>query len=148
MTPLSNFLNNNSESHCILNKYFSCYKITNEAWFFYPASTQPPTPDPLAAPECDPSVCVLPECFCSSDGTRIPGDLEPSETPQMILMSFDGAINALNFDHYKKLLSRTRTNPNGCQIKGTFFVSHEYTSHFHVQKFYADGHEIAVHSIR
>ncbi|XP_054719464.1 chitin deacetylase 8-like [Uloborus diversus] len=112
-----------------------------------PEATEPPTPDPLAAAECDPAVCVLPDCFCSSDGTRIPGGLEVSETPQMILLSFDGAVNALNYDHYRKLLKNSRTNPNGCPIKGTFFVSHEYTSHFHVQKFYADGHEIAVHSI-
>ncbi|PRD25414.1 UNVERIFIED_CONTAM: hypothetical protein NCL1_41002 [Trichonephila clavipes] len=108
----------------------------------------PPTPDPHLPNECDPSACVLPDCFCSSDGTRIPGGLEPSETPQMILLSFDGAVNSLNFDHYRKLLNKSRTNPNGCPIKGTFFVSHEYTSHFHLQKFFADGHEVAVHSIR
>ncbi|KAF8787200.1 chitin deacetylase 1-like [Argiope bruennichi] len=109
--------------------------------------TEPPTPDPLSAPPCDTSACVLPDCFCSSDGTLIPGGLEPTETPQMILLSFDGAVNSLNFDLYKKLLTKTRTNPNGCPIKGTFFVSHEYNSHFHVQKFYSEGHEIAIHSI-
>ncbi|XP_015915592.1 chitin deacetylase 7 [Parasteatoda tepidariorum] len=112
-----------------------------------PDATEPPPPDPLAAGECDPAACVLPECYCSSDGTRIPGGLERSETPQMILMSFDGAVNALNFDPYSKLLKKNRTNPNGCPIKGTFFVSHEYTSHFHLQKFYAAGHEVAIHSI-
>ncbi|GFW18306.1 chitin-binding type-2 domain-containing protein [Trichonephila clavipes] len=113
-----------------------------------PETEAPPTPDPHLPNECDPSACVLPDCFCSSDGTRIPGGLEPSETPQMILLSFDGAVNSLNFDHYRKLLNKSRTNPNGCPIKGTFFVSHEYTSHFHLQKFFADGHEVAVHSIR
>ncbi|GFY41057.1 chitin-binding type-2 domain-containing protein [Trichonephila inaurata madagascariensis] len=112
-----------------------------------PETEAPPTPDPHLPNECDPSACVLPDCFCSSDGTRIPGGLEPSETPQMILLSFDGAVNSLNFDHYRKLLNKSRTNPNGCPIKGTFFVSHEYTSHFHLQKFFADGHEVAVHSI-
>ncbi|KAG8196758.1 hypothetical protein JTE90_014491 [Oedothorax gibbosus] len=112
-----------------------------------PPATAAPTADPLAAPPCDPSICVLPECYCSADATRIPGGLEKSETPLMVLLSFDGAVNSLNFDHYLKLLTKNRTNPNGCPIKGTFFVSHEYTSHFHLQKFYADGHEVAVHSI-
>jgi len=34
--------------------------------------------DPNRAPDCDPNQCVLPDCFCSADGTRIPGGLEPS----------------------------------------------------------------------
>lgn len=35
--------------------------------------------DPNRAPDCDPNQCVLPDCFCSADGTRIPGGLEPSQ---------------------------------------------------------------------
>lgn len=110
-------------------------------------TTEPPTPDPLAAQKCDPSQCNLPDCFCSSDGTRIPGDLDPSETPQMIFMTFDGAINGLTYDNYRSALNETRKNPNGCPIRATFFVSHEYSSYFHVQKFYSLGHEIAIHSV-
>ncbi|XP_022254428.1 uncharacterized protein LOC106470136 [Limulus polyphemus] len=109
--------------------------------------TEPPTPDPLEATKCDLSECQLPDCFCCSDGTRIPGDLSPEDTPQMILMSFDGGQNFLNFEKYRRVLNESRQNPNGCPIKATFFVSHEYTSYFYVQKFYSDGHEIAVNSI-
>ena len=29
--------------------------------------------DPNAAPKCDLSQCILPDCFCSADGTKIPG---------------------------------------------------------------------------
>ena len=27
--------------------------------------------DPNAAPKCDPSKCVIPDCFCSVDGTQV-----------------------------------------------------------------------------
>lgn len=70
--------------------------------------------------------------------------MEPKDTPQMILLSFDGAINNMNYKQYRSLLDKEhRKNPNGCSIKATFFVSHEYTSYFNVQKMYADGHEMA-----
>ena len=49
-------------------------------------TTTTTTPDPYAATDCDPSQCILqpedpavPGCFCSKDGTRIPGNLDPKE---------------------------------------------------------------------
>ena len=48
------------------------------------------------------------------------------QIPQMILLTFDGAVNHNNYDRYQKVLGGRYTNPNGCPIKGTFFVSHEY----------------------
>ncbi|XP_002415832.3 chitin deacetylase 1 [Ixodes scapularis] len=111
-------------------------------------TTAKPPPDLEAAPKCDPTVCVLPECWCSPDGTLIPGGLEPKDIPQMILMSFDGAMNQMNYPQYRSLLNKEhRKNPNGCPIKATFFVSHEYTSYFYVQKMFADGHEMASNSV-
>ena len=44
----------------------------------------------------------------------------------MILLTFDGAVNHNNYDHYMKVLGGKYSNPNGCPIKGTFFISHEY----------------------
>ncbi|XP_031350158.1 uncharacterized protein LOC116175912 isoform X2 [Photinus pyralis] len=44
-----------------------------------------PTPAPSTEPpidlavKCNPEECLLPECFCSKDGTNIPGDFTPSE---------------------------------------------------------------------
>lgn len=35
--------------------------------------------DPNRAPDCDPTQCVLPDCFCSADGTRIPGNIEANQ---------------------------------------------------------------------
>lgn len=48
------------------------------------------------------------------------------QTPQMIILTFDGAVNLNNYDLYKKVFNERTKNPNGCKIKGTFFVAHEY----------------------
>lgn len=103
--------------------------------------------DPNRAPPCDPAVCVLPDCFCSEDGTTIPGDLPSKDVPQMITITFDDAINNNNIGLYKEIFSGKRKNPNGCDIKATFFVSHKYTNYSAVQEMHRKGHEIAVHSI-
>ena len=40
-----------------------------------------------------------------------------------------------------------RKNPNGCPIRATFFVSHQYTNYRDVQHLWNLGHEIAIHSV-
>ncbi|KFM73579.1 hypothetical protein X975_04617, partial [Stegodyphus mimosarum] len=110
-------------------------------------TTEPTTVDPEAVPPCDSSSCRLPDCFCSEDGTRIPGNLRPQDTPQMIILAFSGALNILNAEPFGYLLNETRLNPNGCPIRATFFVPHEYTSYYYVQKLYGQGHEIAMQTI-
>eukprot|EP00092_Neocalanus_flemingeri_P012213 GFUD01013168.1.p1 GENE.GFUD01013168.1~~GFUD01013168.1.p1 ORF type:complete len:532 (-),score=107.90 GFUD01013168.1:129-1724(-) len=108
--------------------------------------------DPNRAPECDKSICTLPDCFCSEDGTEVPGDLCPENdrcerVPQMVTITFDDAINNNNIDLYKEIFNKQRRNPNGCDIKATFFVSHKYTNYSAVQEMHRLGHEIAAHSI-
>lgn len=103
--------------------------------------------DPNRAPPCDQSQCILPDCFCSPDGTQIPGRLEPSSIPQMVMITFDDAINNNNIEIYEKLFKEGRHNPNGCNIKSTFFISHKYTNYSAVQEMHRRGHEIAAHSI-
>ena len=46
------------------------------------------------APDCDLSQCLLPDCFCSPDGTRVPGNIDPAQVPQMIAITFNGAVNS------------------------------------------------------
>ncbi|XP_046388166.1 chitin deacetylase 1 [Ischnura elegans] len=108
-------------------------------------STEPPLD---LAKKCDTAACSLPYCFCSKDGTQIPGGLDPEDTPQMILLTFDGAINHNNFDVYQKVFQKEgRTNPNGCKIRGTFFIAHEYSNYHMIQQIAHENHEIATETI-
>ncbi|OTF80420.1 Chitin binding Peritrophin-A domain containing protein, partial [Euroglyphus maynei] len=108
-----------------------------------------------ALPTCVLDECRLPNCFCTNDGTLIPDNIPPSQTPQMVLISFSGALNDLVYDHYRRVLGygnrfnsqQTRRNPNGCGIRATFFINHEYSNYAQIQWFAAQGHEMAVHSI-
>ena len=77
----------------------------------------------------------------------IPGNLKPEETPQIVILTFDDAVNNENWEIYERIFAPNRTNPNGCPISTTFFLSHEYTNYRHVQKLWNDGHEIGIHSI-
>jgi len=111
--------------------------------------------DPNRAPPCDTTICKLPDCFCSEDGTQVPGKLcevtaagaNCGNVPQMVTVTFDDAINNNNIDLYNEIFNRKRKNPNGCDIKATFFVSHKYTNYTAVQDIHSMGHEIAAHSI-
>jgi hypothetical protein len=115
---------------------------------FLSKAPAPVTDPPIdLAVKCELNECQLPHCFCSKDGTIIPGRIEPQKTPQMILLTFDGAVNTQNIEKYDRLFAGNRTNPNGCPIRGTFFVSHEYADYQMVQRLHHEGHELAVETI-
>ena len=57
--------------------------------------------DPNRAPDCDLGQCQLPDCFCSPDGTRVPGNIDPAQVPQMITITFNGAVNSDNINLYR-----------------------------------------------
>lgn len=40
-----------------------------------------------------------------------------------------------------------RKNPNGCPVRATFYISHQYTNYRDVQYLWNAGHEIATHSV-
>ncbi|XP_014480783.1 PREDICTED: uncharacterized protein LOC106747613 isoform X2 [Dinoponera quadriceps] len=103
--------------------------------------------DTNAAPVCKPQKCRPPDCWCSEDGAGIPGNLTALAVPQMITITFDDAVNAENFELYSKIFTDDRKNPNGCPIRGTFYISHQYTNYRDVQYLWNVGHEIAAHSI-
>lgn len=77
----------------------------------------------------------------------IKGKLALEETPQLVLITFEDAVNDVQNEVFDLLFDSKRKNPNGCDIRGTFFVSHEWTDYSLVQNLYADGHEIASHTI-
>ncbi|XP_042880925.1 BRD4-interacting chromatin-remodeling complex-associated protein-like isoform X4 [Penaeus japonicus] len=111
-----------------------------------PAPVRPQPPVDSKATRCDPKVCVLPDCYCG--GKDIPGGFTPKETPQIVLLTFDDSVNDLNKELYTELFQNGRKNPNGCPITSTMYVSHEWTDYSQVQNLYADGHEMASHSIQ
>lgn len=75
------------------------------------------------------------------------GNIPVEEVPQMVLITFDDAVNDLNKVTYADLFEQGRKNPNGCPISGTFYVSHEWTDYSQVQNLYSDGHEMASHTV-
>jgi hypothetical protein len=46
------------------------------------------------ATKCDSKRCQLPECRCG--GTAVPGGLMRNSTPQLVMLTFDGAVNDLS----------------------------------------------------
>jgi len=99
----------------------------------------------VPAEPCMDRKCKLPDCFCS--GTKPPKGLEPQNIPQFVMLTFDDSINPNVHSFYEKLFTEKRRNPNGCPIRGTFFVTHEWNDYWLAKKLYAAGHEIADHSI-
>ena len=100
-------------------------------------------------PECDTNECELPFCYCSRNGDvgPIPGKTT-GQQPQIIMMSFDGAINQNNFGLYDEILKMTKNNKTDeCPIRGTFFITHNYNNYQMVEYFYSKGHEIAISSV-
>ena len=84
--------------------------------------------------KCSSSTCVLPDCACS--GTEPEVDL--SERPQIVYLTFDDGMTKLFDDTYYSELFMADvngdykyTNPNGCPIRATFFVS-ALANDFHV----------------
>lgn len=109
----------------------------------YPHPAVTVVPVGTSPPSCDPRKCLLPDCYC--DGRMIPGGFDKKDTPQFVLVTFDDGVSELNYDLYMRLFNRK--NPNGCPIRGTFFLSHEWTDYGMVQNLYSMGHEIASHTI-
>lgn len=67
--------------------------------------------------------------------------------PQIIILTFDGAVNLNNYNYYKKVFNGKTKNPNGCDIRGTFYVAHEYSNYHMIQQLASKGHEIATETI-
>ncbi|CAD7079973.1 unnamed protein product [Hermetia illucens] len=79
--------------------------------------------------------------------TTLTGELPVESLPQIVLLTFDDSVNDLNKQLYSDLFEKGRVNPNGCPITATFYVSHEWTDYSQVQNLYAEGHEMASHTV-
>ena len=116
--------------------FFSTWAEAEEASAPYPEGT------------CNSWSCQLPHCRCV--GTDIPGDLDPSEVPQMVLLTFDDAVKSDNFHYFEGLFpeawEEAGRNPNGCRAAATFFVSGSGTDMSLVRTLVERGNEAASHS--
>uniref|UniRef100_A0A336M0N0 CSON009775 protein n=1 Tax=Culicoides sonorensis TaxID=179676 RepID=A0A336M0N0_CULSO len=93
---------------------------------------------------CQPWICKTPDCKCTSIDSG--GNFPVEKTPQLVMVTFDDAVTALNYEFIEKSLYKHK-NPDGCPAQATFYVSHEYTDYSKVHNLWANGHEIALHSI-
>jgi hypothetical protein len=94
---------------------------------------------------CDAQKCAAPHCRCSQqslDFDKTPID----KIPQLVMLTFDDAVTSLNAPFFEEAING-RTNPDGCPVAATFYVSHEYTDYSMVHNLWSQGHEIALHSI-
>lgn len=93
--------------------------------------------------QCDPVVCVLPDCHCAS--VDPPGGLNPADIPQFILVSFDDGV----MDYWESFVTdllRGLQNPGGRKTLRTYFVNIKDSDPALIKKLYDDGHEIANHT--
>lgn len=74
-----------------------------------------------------------------------PGGLAPSEVPQMIVITFDDAVNESLYPHLQQISNHS--NPDGSPVSFTFFISTDWTDYRLVHQLHASGHEIAVHTM-
>lgn len=88
--------------------------------------------------------CFMPKCYCSN---KVFPQMRVKDIPQMVYFAFDDAVTPVVAKHYKRIFTPTRQNPNGCPIKMSLYISHNYTDYGFVRKYYKEGHEIAVHSV-
>lgn len=99
----------------------------------------------LSLQACDPSACMLPNCRCYNDPAA-PGGLEKPDIPQIVMVSFEGAINSENIDYYRPIFTDVN-NPNNCPARGTFFLQDSGSDYNLVKLLRTEGHEIGVHSV-
>lgn len=89
--------------------------------------------------------CDLPDCVYAE--TAPPGGLLPEEIPQFVLITVDDAVNTIPMQLTNKILDMGHTNPNGAPLPMTFYVSTKWTNYHLVQQRYAEGCEVAVHTM-
>jgi len=90
------------------------------------------------------SNCVSPDCICAS--TTPPRGLDPSNTPQIILLTFDDPVYPASYERHQQILTN-HWNPNGTPIQATFYIQTYGSDYRLIQKHYGSGHEIAVHTM-
>ena len=90
--------------------------------------------------------CIAPTCFCKTYTT--PYDMASSDIPQMIYVTIDGSLNFHTYSRVRNLFPKSRTNPNGCPVKGTVFVSDTGSSYSISNALRSSGIEIGMMGLK
>ena len=85
-------------------------------------------------------VCALPKCLCRS--SDIPGSVLPSQTVRLVYFTFEGSLTANHLLKYKKIFYTGQTNPNGCPLGFTLFLTGKSPYARQLEQY---GAEIALH---
>ncbi|CAN8001871.1 unnamed protein product [Ixodes hexagonus] len=104
--------------------------------------------NPIVNDGCDPDKCKgSANCMCAS--TEPPNNIDVKDMPQLVMLSFDGAVHEGNFPFYRELMDVTKrkNKQSGCKIGTTFFVNHEYLDYAAVHELHNNGSEIGLRSI-
>ncbi|KAI8913301.1 hypothetical protein EDD86DRAFT_262198, partial [Gorgonomyces haynaldii] len=88
-----------------------------------------------------PSSCQLPKCKCATSSPPV------ANPPQFLLVTFDDSMQTEIMNSVVYPLFANRRNPNGCPPLGTYFAQVWDANPFELTKWYAQGHEIADHSV-
>ncbi|MBC2603833.1 polysaccharide deacetylase family protein [Puniceicoccus vermicola] len=89
--------------------------------------------------------CHAEEATIIPVSTSPPGGLSPDKVPQMIVITFDDAVQEQVFGLLE--LIEGHQNPDGSAIPFTFFVSTNDSDYWLIHRLHAAGHEIAVHTM-
>ena len=98
----------------------------------------------VAALDYSCSNCESPDCVCAS--IQPPGGLQAANTPQLVLITFDDSVHAASYATCQQILTN-HVNPNGTPIQATFFTESMWSDFRLIQQLYAQGHEIAIHTM-
>jgi hypothetical protein len=69
-----------------------------------------------------------------------------SSPPQLVFLTFDGAITSTNYYNFTYILG-SRVNPNKCPITMTFFTTHKSNDYTYTHDLYYRGNEMAAKSV-
>jgi len=110
------------------------------------ATTQTPEANCEDATVCNDDECKLPDCLCSGKETQVP---EYNKRPQIIYLTYDDAFTQYAKENFYDHLFNGDgvTNPDGCRVRATHFLTAQYTDYTLVHEYWEMGHEMASHSI-
>ncbi len=66
---------------------------------------------------------------------------------QIVYLTFNEAFTWTTQQYFQQIFDGQFVNPNGCPIRSTNFLSHEYSDYSAIYNYWTRGHEMAVISI-